>query len=435
MDMKNSQQITREDEAKFKILFVDDESNILSALRRLLRPLRQELLFASSGAEGLELLAQHDVDLVISDMRMPEMDGAEFLSQVTNRWPDTIRILLTGYADISSIISAINEGNIYKYISKPWDDNDITLTIKRALELIKLRRERDRLTELTKKQNEELIDLNANLEKKVENRTQELRQMMDMLTVAYEDLKTSYSDAVKVFSVLIEMTGGAKIGHSRDVAGLAVKLAEIYGLSGADVQDIYFASLLQDVGRVGLNEELSAKSIDGMSENERSEYLQQLVVGEGLLMGLDPLKSAANIIHHLYEKFDGSGYPKALGGESIPLGARIIRIVSDYLSYSKGNEDAARKFMVSKRGVDYDPDVLDQFFEKIVGFDQETIVDEQILPAGKLSPGMVISRDLVTKNGLLLIPKGYQADEILISKILHLEKATGVSLGVPVLMK
>lgn len=105
------------------LLLVDDEQNILSSLRRLFRPLGYDILMAKNGREGLEVMENEVVDLVISDMRMPEMDGAEFLEQVAVRWPDTMRILLTGHADLSSAVSAINRGKIYKYINKPWEDS------------------------------------------------------------------------------------------------------------------------------------------------------------------------------------------------------------------------------------------------------------------------------------------------------------------------
>src|SRR4030066_1578686 len=110
------------------LLFVDDEANILSSLKRLFRPFGYRIFTAESGAAGLEIMAHEPVDMVISDMRMPEMNGAQFLEKVRENWPDTVRILLTGYAEIGATIEAINKGQIYRYISKPWEDNDITLT-------------------------------------------------------------------------------------------------------------------------------------------------------------------------------------------------------------------------------------------------------------------------------------------------------------------
>ena len=104
------------------ILCVDDEPHILSALRRLFRAQGYEILTANGGREGLALLAGREVDLIISDMRMPEMDGAQFLERARQDHPHALRILLTGYADVAQIIGAVNRGEIYRYITKPWDD-------------------------------------------------------------------------------------------------------------------------------------------------------------------------------------------------------------------------------------------------------------------------------------------------------------------------
>jgi len=116
------------------LLFVDDEANILSSLQRLFRPLGYRIFTATSGAQGLELLEREKINVVISDMRMPEMDGAEFLEQVARRWPQAVRILLTGYANLGSAVAAVNKGNIYRYLNKPWEDSDLKITVQQALE-------------------------------------------------------------------------------------------------------------------------------------------------------------------------------------------------------------------------------------------------------------------------------------------------------------
>ena len=119
--------------APFTLLFVDDEANILSSLRRLLRPLGYRIFIANGGAEGLAVLEKEHVDLVISDMRMPEMDGATFLAEVAKRWPETVRILLTGYSDLASIVGSINDGEVYRFISKPWNHQELQQTVAEAV--------------------------------------------------------------------------------------------------------------------------------------------------------------------------------------------------------------------------------------------------------------------------------------------------------------
>ena len=158
------------------LLLVDDEANILSSLRRLFRPEGYRILTAESGPEGLELIAAERVDLVISDMRMPGMDGAAFLAHVRERSPDSVRILLTGYADINATVSAINEGEIYRYVAKPWDDRDMLLMVRDVLQRRALERENAALAALTRRQNEELQAANSSLERKVAERSPDLCQ-------------------------------------------------------------------------------------------------------------------------------------------------------------------------------------------------------------------------------------------------------------------
>ena len=135
----------------YKILFVDDEKDILSSMRRLLMEDKYEILTAESGLEGLELLKKGPVDLIVSDQKMPQMSGVEFLQKSKEYSPDSIRIVLTGYADTNAAIDSINKGDVYRYITKPWNNDEIKSTIKDALELKRLKKENANLSELTQK--------------------------------------------------------------------------------------------------------------------------------------------------------------------------------------------------------------------------------------------------------------------------------------------
>lgn len=145
------------------VLLVDDEESILNSLRRLLRSQPYDILLADSGAKALEILEQRPVDVVMSDARMPNMDGATLLAHIHQRYPSTLRILLTGYADMTLIAKAINEGQIHRYISKPWNDEDMLVTLRQALAYRHSESERQRLEKLTRQQNKQLKTLNATL--------------------------------------------------------------------------------------------------------------------------------------------------------------------------------------------------------------------------------------------------------------------------------
>lgn len=413
------------------LLFVDDESNILSSLKRLFRPIGYRIFTAESGALGLEILAREKVDLVISDMRMPEMNGAQFLEKVREGWPDTVRILLTGYAEIGATIDAINKGRIYRYISKPWEDNDITLAVKQALELKLLELEKRRLEVLTQTQNDELKELNASLESRVKARTEEVRQTMEFLEVAHDKLKKSFITSIRVFSNLIEMREGRMAGHSRRVADIARTLAQRLGMRDTEIQDVFLAALLHDVGKIGLSDRLMEKAFSSLTSEERNEVIKHPAKGEAALMALEQLHGAAKLIRAHHERFDGLGYPDKLAGLAIPLGARILALANDYDAVQLGTivnkrltQAEAKAYIQEGRGNRYDPAVVDAFFGKTQKqVDEPTDSEpELMINSGQLLPGMVLSRDLMGHGENLLLSREYVMDAPLIQQIRNYER-------------
>ncbi len=418
-------------ETQATLLLVDDEASILSSLRRLLRPAGYTIHMAESGAAGLDILEREPIDLVVSDMRMPEMNGAQFLEQVRKRWPDTMRILLTGYADVGSTIEAINRGEIYRYISKPWDDNQLVLIIRDALESSRLRKENKRLLALTTAQNQELAQLNAGLEQKVAERTAEIQQVNSFLNLANDRLKQNFLVSIKVFSGLMELRGGTMVGHSRRVADLARKLAVRLELPAKEQQDVFVAALLHDIGKIGFSDGLLGRPVSRMNGEEMGAYRQHPVAGEAALMPLAELKEVARIIRAHHERFDGQGYPDGLQGAFIPLGARILSVVNDYdgmqigtLSEKRASQEDARAMLAQGRGKRYDPPVLDAFFAMIGAQAQEVAV-EKAVPAAEVRAGMVLARDFVGRDGVLLLAADYLLDAQLVKQIQDMERREG----------
>lgn len=171
------------------LLLVDDEENILSALTRLLRRDGYRILTAPGGSAGLEVLAQNEVGVIISDQRMPEMNGTEFLSKVKVLYPDTVRIVLSGYTDLNSITDAINRGAIYKFLTKPWDGDLLRENIQKAFKHYEMARENEWLTQELASANEALSAMNRGLEKHVEEKTREVVRNLGLLQVSQEILE------------------------------------------------------------------------------------------------------------------------------------------------------------------------------------------------------------------------------------------------------
>ena len=416
------------------LLLVDDEPSILSALRRLFRPCGYRILTSESGSGGLDLLGRENIDLVISDMRMPEMDGAQFLEKVRAGWPRVIRILLTGYADIAATVNAINKGEIYRYISKPWDDNDIVLIVRDALERQQLQNENARLLALTRTQNDELKALNTGLEARVRERTVELEQVNGFLNLANDTLKQSFLVSIKVFSALMELREGSGGGHARRVADMSRKLAIQLGLDAKAQQDVFIAGLLHDIGKIGFSDAMFAKPVPKLNAEELGRYRKHSLAGANALMPLADLKNAADLIRAHHERFDGQGFPDGTAGLGIPLGARILAVANDYdglqigtLSEKRFSAEDAKTLLVKSRGKRYCPTVIDALLE-LLGAPHEEVGQTARIPVGQLKVGMVLARDLMARDGSLLLAADYRLDANLVREIQAYAKREGLSL-------
>lgn len=402
---------------KPQILCVDDEPSILASLKRLLRPHGFDVTLANSGAEGLALMAQQPFDLVLSDMRMPVMDGVVFLRQARERWPDTLRLLLTGYADITSTIAAINEGQIYRYIAKPWNDEELVTTIRQALRHRALEMENRRLQDLTARQNAELLELNTHLEHRVVERTEELSRMG-------QRVRKNYLSFIKTFSTIGEWRNSQIAGHSRRVAELARRTAKAMGLGEQELQDIFIAALIHDIGLVSLPDSALEKPVSLLKGEEMARYNRHPVLGEQVLLGLEDQQNVAAYIRGHHERHDGHGFPDGIPAEMTPLGARILAVADTYddlcngylTSASLGHLEAG-EVIRRGRGTQFDPEVVDVFMQVLYNAAPGAEDDCVYLEIHQLKPGMVLGRDLLTAEKVVLLTRGHVLTEELIDRL------------------
>ncbi|MEO9334143.1 HD domain-containing phosphohydrolase [Ectopseudomonas guguanensis] len=417
------------------LLLVDDEENILNSLRRLLRNQGYEIFAATAAEQALAILEERPVDLVISDARMPGMDGATLLAEVQRRRPDCMRILLTGYADIGTTIKAINQGQIYRYISKPWDDDELRMVIRQALAFHTSERERLRLEKLTQEQNQHLHELNTTLEQRVKARTCELQQTADMLDLAYEELRRSYVTSTEVFASLINQRLPREKQTNTQVIALIRAYAEHHQFDAGLTRDLTMAAALYNIGKLTWDDQLLHKPTDTLYKQDRERYRQYPALGESLLMTLEPLQDAARIIRHHQERWDGSGFPDHLKGEAIPFGARLLKLAVDFIELQHGiilerrpTRTEALQLIEKYAGRLYDPQLCEQFVTLCTELAPDiTLVDPSIirLDTRRLEPGMVLARNLHADNGMLLLNEGKQLTHILIDKLIAFEGSEG----------
>ncbi|MHC8349089.1 HD domain-containing phosphohydrolase [Pseudomonas sp. RT4P38] len=425
---------------KPKVLLVDDEESILNSLRRLLRGQPYELLLATSGAQALEIMEQQSIDLVMTDARMPNMDGATLLAHIHRLYPTTTRILLTGYADMPTIIKAINEGKIHRYISKPWNDEEMLLTLRQSLAHQHSERERQRLEQLTRQQNAQLKSLNITLEKHVAARTAELQQTADMLDLAYEELKHSYVTGTEVFSLLANLRLPPAKQTNRQIIELVRVYCRLHELDEGTSRDLAMAAALYNIGKLSWTDSMITAPADLLHHNDRERYRGYPKQSESLLMTLDPMKDAARLILHHQERWDGSGFPDRLKGEAIPFGSRLLKLAVDFIELQRGlilerqmNSDEALVYIRSYAGRLYDPELVEDFIQVCATYLSDVSLADpsvKVLTTREVTAGMILARNLNADNGMLLLNAGKVLNGPLVEKLIAFEAMEGAKYSI-----
>ena len=329
-----------------RVLIVDDDALILKALARILEAGGYEARCYTSPEEALAAIEADRPTVIISDYMMPGMDGVTFLKQARNRAPHAVRILCTAAEDFRVALQAVNSGEVYRIISKPWHQQELLATVNQAAEAARLRRENERLTAEVQRQNAQLRDVNLNLEEKLRQRTQMLLEGL-IAALDYRDAETQW--------------------HSRRVSLYARRLAQQLGVLEPELTIIEHGALLHDIGKIGVRDRVLLKP-GPLSTDEWIEMKRHPELGWALLQRVDYLRSASVVVLQHQEKWDGTGYPAGLRGDGIGIGARAFHVVDtlDAITSDRPYRRArgfadARAEIVRCRGSQFDPRVVDAF--------------------------------------------------------------------------
>lgn len=398
-----------------KILIVDDEPNILNALKRILRKEQFDVTTSESPIEALKILEQEQFKIILSDQKMPDMIGADFLERTKLFLPNAIRILLTGYSDVQAAMDAINKGGIFRYLTKPWQDDELILELRRALYQYDILDENRRLNQM-------LEDMNLNLENIVEERTQHISRLN-------QELRKSFTGIINLLANISQMHSNILGNHSSRVAKLSKEIAKSYGLNDALCFKISIAATLHDIGEIGISPGLLDKSPLQMNEEESRVYLSHALISENIISQIPFLSDAAQMVRHHHEHFNGTGFPDKLKGEQIPIGSRIIAVADafDLFLNAKNSFTSATpaNVLLQIKGYTpawYDPKIVSILETLVQTLEKEVFEDIQSeieVRPNDLKEGMILSKDLKTSKGVLILPKNTSINTIILKRILN----------------
>ncbi len=407
------------EQVKYQVLCVDDEQNILRAIKRALFSLDVDLTLVDSGEKALDVMKEKTIHVVISDMKMPGMTGAELLEQVAAHYPDTFRVVLTGFADIDATIKAVNQGRIHRYLQKPWDNQELINTIEEGLERIKLKDENARLQKLTKLQNAKLKEVNNSLEQVVQKRTKQIKAALRRIEQRNGALEQVLFN---VISINPDIDGKFAI----EVSELATKLANLLECSKEETNVIRYACLIGEFGLLGLKPEHYRPAFNKLSYQQQKNYLSQTKLAKTILAPAEHLREVSDILEYQFEYYNGAGLYKLVATQ-IPIGARILAVARDYWRMVSGRITGqpmtpieARVELKKHRNTRYDGNVLDILLNT-KDIDKPSYIENR-LSTEELKPGMVLSKNLYNESHILLLPEGHVFTDATIAKLAQYER-------------
>ena len=397
-----------------RILVVDDEEMVLKGLRDTLTREGYHVVTAANPFLGIEELKRHTFSIIISDNHMPGMMGMQFLAQAREIQPNASRILITAVLSLDTVIDAINKGEIYRFIVKPWLREELLATVKNAVQRYELIDNNTVLQSKAVVMNRELTEANRSLELQI-SRVAEQNESLGQLNKALaENLQHSVQLGLHVLQSFHPALGN----QARRVHQVCGALADTLYLPPEKRQILEFSAWLHDIGLVAIHRDLIRRwelSPTSLRRDEMNLIQSHPVLGQDLVKFVHHLEEVGVVIRAHHERFDGKGFPDALKGEEIPWLARLLAVAIGFAE-STLDEASTIEGIRQESGNAYDPEAV-RAFVRAISKASISRKEREILIA-ELLPGMVLAKGIYTPNGLLIVPEGQPLSEDSIGKIL-----------------
>lgn len=405
------------------ILLVDDEAVVLAALRVTLEREKYQVVACSSPLRALELLKERDFAVIISDQRMPEMLGLDFLIESRQISPNSSRVLITAVLALPTIVDAINKGEIFRFVAKPWLREELLATVRNAIQRYDLIIHNQVLQARTQQLNAQLITANSELEKQL-IALEAKRQKLD---AANAELSTRYESSLELCRRILTAYDPILGGQAKALVEFASKMSGTEHFTPEERHALNSAAWLCDLGLIGISRELLRSfrmHPDQLSERERATLHNHPIYSQTLAALVDNRPEVGEAIRAHHENFDGTGFPDGLAGKNIPWVARCLSVAAGFVESNLPKQAAIDSILV-KSGSHYDPEAVRLFLKvsQLVRLPcqvREIMIDE-------LEPGMVLATGIYSPHGLLLIGEGQSLGLGTIAKIRSHNQTTPIN--------
>lgn len=395
------------------ILLVDDDVDLLETLGEQLKWEGYSVTLCSTPALALARLATTPFATIISDQNMPSMTGLELFAKAREIQPQASRILITGVLALDTLVGAINQGEIFRFLAKPWARAELLATVENAVQRHRLATDNEQLRADTQELNRQLASINAELSARVEQLIGQKHSLDEAHEALEENFEHSLGLCYRIINTFYPLLGT----RTKAVVEICRKMTENDLIAPADKHVLMTSAWLHDIGLVGLKREILHKLFTQPSACTKDEWTmirQHPVYGQTLAAFVDRLTTVGATIRGHHERFDGKGYPDGLAGEAIPWMARCLAVAVAFVETGRSREQAS-DFIVKQSGSALDPEAVRLFFRATQVADLPRQVREMLLD--ELRPGMRLAKGILSPAGLLLIPEGQELSPATIAKI------------------
>jgi response regulator RpfG family c-di-GMP phosphodiesterase len=405
------------------ILVVDDEPVVLSALKQTLEREGFHVVACASPLKALAILHERDFSVIISDQKMPEMLGLDFLIESRTLRPQASRILVTAVLALPTIVDAINKGEIFRFVAKPWLREELIATVRNAVQRHELVTHNQALQAQTLGLNSQLTEANAALAAQIHD----LQQKQMRLDVANSELSANYENSLELCRRILTTYDPILGGQAKVLVEFAARMAATDEFTESQRHSLRSAAWLCDLGLIGVPREMlrafRTKS-ELLSDHERAMLHNHPVYSQTLAALVDSRGEVGEIIRSHHERYNGKGYPDGLVGDNIPWPARCLAVAVGFVE-SGLTKSAAIDSLLDRSGKDFDPEAV-RLFLKVSNLVQLPKQVREIM-LHELEAGMILANGIYSPHGLLLIGEGQSLSPGTIGKIRSHNQVTPIS--------